>query len=596
MSGIIGYPFDSGRLLIKKKSIRRELLSTPGLNEIRVVILGGSTTAEVRDMIEIFMLNDGIKPTFYESDYNRFFEDAVYGADKLREFAPDVIYVHTSAINIQQYPTLTDDETSVENLFNDELTRYAQIWDALTEACSCPIVQNNFELPHFRILGNLDAYEIRGHCYFIAELNRRFAIEARKRNNLHLNDINYISAQFGLGRWHEKAHWYAYKYAMNIEAMPFIAHSVVSIIKAIKGRSKKCLVLDLDNTLWGGVIGDDGVQGICLGNESPVAEAYRDFQKYVKELKGRGIVLAVCSKNEEVNAREGFSHPGSILHLDDFSEFKANWDAKHKNLREIASALNLGLDSLVFVDDNAAERDIVRAQESAIEVLEVGTDVLKFADIVDKSGFFETVSLSTDDLRRGAFYAENASRRQQQARYESYEDFLRSLQMVASISAFTQVCLERITQLTNKTNQFNLTTRRYTANEIQAITTDDNYIALYGCLQDKFGDNGLITVVIGAIQGQELHLEAWLMSCRVFNRGMEGAMLDCLCNIATKRGIAALIGYYNPTRKNGLVADFYQNMGFELITKRDDGSSEWRLIISDSYVNKNFSIEVRYEC
>lgn len=359
------------------------------------------------------------------------------------------------------------------------MNRFSGLWDRIEQDYGCPVIQNNFELPHYRILGNLDAYDTHGRTAFIGKLNYRFAGEAKKRKNLHLNDINYLSAWFGLERWYDKFFWYSYKYAMNYEAIPLLADSVASIIMGIFGKGKKCLVLDLDNTLWGGVIGDDGLQGIRIGKETPEAEAYTAFQRYVKELKERGVLLAVCSKNDESNAREGFTHPDTVLSSDDFAAFIANWNPKHENIREIASALNIGTDSLVFVDDNPVEREIVRAQAAEIAVPELGSDVAKFIDILDKTGLFETVSLCADDLMRNLFYTANTEREKQKEQYANYDEFLRSLEMVAEIAPFSPVYVDRIAQLTNKTNQFNLTTRRYTLSEIQAMAEDNGHITLY---------------------------------------------------------------------------------------------------------------------
>lgn len=592
MSEYLRYPRTPHLLFRKKRSIRRGLLQKKDLQEKRIAILGGSTTAEIRDMLELFLLDGGIRPAFYESEYNRYFEDIMFPNERLREFAPDAVYIHTSNVNITRYPSVHDTLETVDKLLTNEIERYKGIWDRVSEEYGCPVIQNNFELPHYRLLGNLDAYDIHGRSRYVSELNTRFSEEARKRPGLYLNDIHYLSSWFGLERWYDRLYWYSYKYAMSYEAIPYLADSVASIIKAIYGKNSKCLVLDLDNTLWGGVIGDDGLEGIMIGKETPESEAFTEFQQYIKKLGERGIILSVCSKNDEENAREGFSHPDSILSLDDFSVFLANWKPKHQNIRDVARILNIGIDSLVFADDNPAEREIVRAQEPSVIVPELGNDVVRYIDILDKSGVFETVSLSGDDLKRSSFYSENARRQVAERKFESYDDFLQSLEMEAEIKPFAPVYMERITQLTNKTNQFNLTTRRYTQTEMEAIADDDRYITLYGRLKDKFGDNGLVSVMIGEIKGDDLHIDLWLMSCRVLKRGMENAMLDRLSALAGEQNIATIFGYYYPTAKNSMVSGLFNEMGFEVIEKKEDNSSIWQLDVSKGYADKNQFIKI----
>ncbi len=592
MTNPFNYPLDATYLLRKKRSIRRNLLKRADFMEKRIAILGGSTTSEIKDMIELFLLNDGIRPAFYESEYNRYFEEIMFPTSSLKGFAPDLIYIHTSSVNITRFPSVLESREDIENLITSEVERFKGLWDRITSEYSCPIIQNNFELPHYRSLGNLDGYEIHGRSRFVAELNLRFSQEARQRQNLHLNDINYLAAWFGLERWHDKILWYFYKYAMSYEAIPLLANSVASIAKAIFGKTKKCLVLDLDNTLWGGVIGDDGLTGIRIGKETPEAEAYTEFQHYVKGLKEQGVILAVCSKNDDANAREGFAHPDSVLTLNDFSAFRANWEPKPQNVREIARALNIGIDSLAFVDDDPVERDMVRSQEPQVSVPELGNNVAKFIDIVDKTGFFETVSLTFDDLKRSSFYSDNAARQEMQRSFENYDEFLRSLSMAAEIKPFTPVYFDRITQLINKTNQFNVTTRRYTLAEVKAIAADNGYITLYGRLQDRFGDNGLVSVMVGTLEGDRLHIDLWLMSCRVLKRGMEAAMLDQFVAEAQARGVKTLIGYYYPTAKNGMVSGLFKEMGFQNKVIKDNDHSIWSLDISAGYTSKNVFIGV----
>lgn len=589
MIAALNYPLDTTTILRKKRKLKQYLTERSGSTEKRIAILGGSTTSEIKNILELFLLKHGIQPVFYESEYNKYYEDALFGSETLDTFNPDIIYIHTTHVNITTYPSLKDSAEAVDALLRQELQKFASIWSAL-QKYGCAIIQNNFELPPHRHLGNLDAYDVRGKTHFINRLNLEFAEKARSIKNLYINDINYLSSYIGLHRWFDQSLWYTAKYALSYEAIPELAHNLGNIINAIFGKSKKCLVLDLDNTCWGGVIGDDGLNGIQIGTETAIAEAHTYFQHYAKTLKERGVTLAVCSKNDFQNAKEGFSHPDTVLCFEDFTAFKANWDPKHLNVQDIAKEINIGIDSLVFIDDNPVERDIVMSQIPAVSVPDVGSDVTYFIDHLDRSGYFEIISLSEDDLNRNRYYEDNKKREEEASAFQDYDAFLQSLHMHAEIKSFSPIHLERITQLTNKTNQFNVTTKRYTHGEIEAIAADEHYIKLYGRLSDKFGDNGLISIVIGHIQGTACHIELWLMSCRVLKRDMEFAMLDVLVEQCRAKGVTELVGYYYKTAKNSMVADLYERFGFTRVAQNGD-DSVWNMSL-ENYENKNQFIRI----
>jgi FkbH-like protein len=308
-------------------------------------------------------------------------------------------------------------------------------------------------------------------------------------------------------------------------------------------------------------------------------------------LNKRGIILAVCSKNDDAVARSGFAHPDSVLKLADISAFRANWDPKHENILQLAQELNVGVDSMVFIDDNPAERAIVQAQLPGVAVPDVGNNPAYYQQLIQSGRFFETVSLSGDDLKRSAQYADNAKRTSAMATFSSYGEYLDSLEMVAEIASFRPVYLDRITQLTNKTNQFNLTTRRYTLAEIESAAMNPECIGLYGRLADRFGDNGLVSVVLGRKDGNQLHLDLWLMSCRVLKRDMELAMLDELVESSLGKNISAIVGYYIPTKKNSMVSNFYQDMGFELKLEETDGTRVYSLQVA-GYTTRNHHIKL----
>ena len=578
------YPLDIDKILRKKKSIKKELLNKKNLVEKNIAILGGSTTSEIKNILELFLLDSGIKPNFYESEYNKYYEDALFGSDALDKFNPDIVYIHTTNKNIIKYPEFEDSEEEVFALIKNEIERYKSIWSSLSKY-NCPLIQNNFDYTINRSLGNLDFYDIHGKTYFINQLNDKFSQEARVIKHLYINDINYLSSYIGLKNWFDKSLWYQAKYALSMSSIPELAFNISKIINSIFGKSKKCLVLDLDNTCWGGMIGDDGLDGISIGVETAISEAYTSFQKHVKELKQMGVVLAVCSKNDFKNAKEGFEHPDSVLKFNDFTSFKSNWDPKHLNILDIAKEINIGVDSLVFIDDNPVERDIVFSQIPATSVPNVGNDVIHFIDHIDGNKYFEPTSLLIDDVNRNKYYKDNKKRSQEQSVFKSYDDFLVSLKMRAEIKSFSSIYLSRITQLTNKTNQFNLTTKRYTIGEIESIATSDEYIKIYGKLIDKYGDNGLIAISIGRIEENQCHIHLWLMSCRVLKRDMEFAMLDELVRQCKEKNVLEIIGYYYQSDKNNMVFDLYEKFGF-VLSDTNGEDTIWMLDISN-YENKN---------
>jgi FkbH-like protein len=578
-------------LIRKRNSLRRELLERPNLLAVRLAILGGSTTNEVTDFLELLLLDKGIRPFFWQSEYDKYFEEAVVDPSQLIKFRPDIVYIYTSSVNIQQFPPLDASESDLDEYSFRESARFAAIWNSLHERVVCLVIQNNFELPSYRLLGNFDGVSPGGQARFIHHINGKFAQEAHSRSKLFINDLHSIAAMVGLSQFHDPKRWFSYKLICTAEGSLTIAKSVAAIIGSIYGRSQKCLVLDLDNTLWGGVIGDDGPDKIKIGKETPEAEAFTAFQEYCLRLKERGVILAVCSKNSEQIAKQGFDHPDSVLRLSDFSCFKANWQPKPENLKSIAAELNLGFDSLVFVDDNPAEREFVSAQLPEVRIPDVGSDVWRFNGVLEEGRYFEAARLTREDLNRAKQYETNARRLKEQTQFASYEDYLDSLSMAAEIASLKPVYLERVAQLISKTNQFNLTSKRYTLADIERIVSDGNYLTLYAKLIDKFGDSGLISVIIGRREGQSLHVDLWLMSCRVVKRDVELAMLDSLVATCRQHGITEIYGYYVRSKKNNVVKDHYAKLGFERISGDEHNRSVWRLVLTADYVPRNRHIK-----
>jgi len=596
------YPFDAGYLLKKSKRIKRTLLEQTAADgtpvtflKKRIAVLGGSTTHDIIRMLELFLLNYGIQPEFYESEYAQYWQDAMFDNEELVQFHPDLIYIHTTGRNITFFPDMEDCLQGIEDKFESQMNHFRVMWEKLENTYHCPVIQNNFEFPFYRILGNRDCYDPHGKTAFIQRLNMEFARYAAQHEHFYIYDIQYESAAFGLDRWTDPSYWHMYKYAMSMQAIPDFAFHLSHIIKAVFGKNKKAFVLDLDNTLWGGIVGDDGPENLEIGQETSMGQVYQEFQGYLKEHKKIGVLLNVDSKNEEENALAGLKHPEGILKPEDFIVIKANWLPKSQNLTEIASELNIGKDALVFVDDNPAEREIIRQHvpETAVPEMTDGDQVNpdQFIRILDKNAYFEVIALSEDDKHRNEMYKANAMRKEQEESFGNYSDFLKSLEMEAVIRGFEPVYYSRIAQLTNKSNQFNLTTKRMTQAEVEQMAQDPEYITLYGKLKDKFGDNGVVSLVIGKKAGDTLELILWLMSCRVLKRDMEQAMLDTLVLRSRESGIRKLHGYYYKTAKNAMVKEFYGTMGFQKLSEKD-GDSEWEYVIPENYENKNQVIAV----
>jgi len=587
------YPYDPDFILRKKKAIRRELLAREGILYIekKIAILGGSTTSDIKLILELFLLNYGIKAEFFESEYNKYYEDAVFGNPELDEFKPDLVFVHTTARNIARFPQVTDSPEQIDALIEETMGRFEQIWSALEQRYKCTVIQNNFEQPYFRLLGNSDFTNIHGRINFINRLNDRFCAYAQTHQNFFINDINYVSAVYGIKKWADPGDWYRYKYALSVSAIPDFAFNLAHIIKAVYGRNKKAFALDMDNTLWGGIVGDDGPENIKVGHEDAESELFTEFQQYIKAHKDLGILLTVASKNDEENALAGLARPDSTLKQDDFILIKANWENKDRNISNIAQELNIGADSFVFVDDNPVERALVETQIPGISVPEVGAPET-YIDVIDSNGFFEVTGISEEDLKRGGMYKANMERAKASAQFENYDDYLKSLEMKAEIKPFSPVYMARIAELTNKSNQFNLTTKRCSQAEIEAFASDPSYITLYGRLEDKFGDNGVVAVTFGHEEDGVFHIDLWLMSCRVLKRGMEFAMMDELISEAKSRNITKIKGYYYPTAKNKMVSDFYALQGFTKINETEDGSTEWLLDLAEPHKSGNTAIKV----
>ena len=574
-------PFDGREILQHKRSLKKRLLKERDqLLEKKVAILSGATIGEMKHVLELFLLNHGIKPVFWEGNYNRFFEDVMFDHDSFIEFQPDLIYVHTSVKNILEYPEPNFSQEQVENLLDQTFQRYVQMWEKVEKEIGCMIIQNNFEMLPFRSMGNGEVYHHTGCLNFINLLNAKVYHYATSHSNFYVNDLAYQASWYGLKNWFDHAIWYTYKYPFALDAIPWVCHNISNIIKSVYGQNKRALVLDLDNTLWGGVIGDCGVEHIQIGDETPQGMAYTDFQKYLKRLSQLGISLNVCSKNNEEMAWEGFDHRGSVLKKGDFVSASINWDHKNDNIEKLANQINMAYEQMVFIDDHPVERDLVSQTIKDMVVLDID-DPEYYVERLDQQGFFEMTLFSEEDRNRNVYYQNNKERLNEVEKHLSYEAYLNSLQMDCKVMEIGPSNIERITQLINKTNQFNLTTKRYTQHEVEKVVADPNHLSFGAHLTDKFGDNGIISMVLARIEGMVAEIDLWVMSCRVFKRNVEFVMFNELIHRCRDKDVQIIRGYYYPTKKNAIVSEFYRQIGFKLVDE-NQGSRVWELVIKDA--------------
>ena len=394
---------------------------------------------------------------------------------------------------------------------------------------------------------------------------------------VHIHDVASLAALHGVYRWFDARFWHQGKHPVSFECLAPYVQTTAGIIGAIYGRSAKCLVVDLDNTLWGGVVGDEGAEALLIGPGEPLGEAFQAFQRYLRALRNRGVLLAVCSKNDESAALAPFTtRKEMVLRREDFAAFVANWEPKSQGLRRIAAELNLGVDALVFADDNPAEREQVRQALPEVRVVELGADPSDYPLAVDRTGWFETVAVSLEDRRRGAMYRENAAREELRHASLDYTGYLRSLDMRARIAPFEPSSLDRVAQLTGKTNQFNLTTLRLSRSELEAMMNSPDHLTATVQLEDRFGDNGLISVFAAHADRDQLWIDLWLMSCRVLNRGVEHLLRNYVVGRAREAGYSVLHGVYRPTPRNHLVKELYPSLGF-IAGARIDSGEHWTL-------------------
>jgi FkbH-like protein len=540
---------------------------------IRLALLGSSTLLHLHAGSRVGGLRRGLWIDTYENDYGQYFQELLDPNSALRRFKPTAVLFAFDAQHLTASANAAMKASDAKAAREAICAKVRECWRIARDALGCQVIQQTL-LPTSPLVLGANEHRLPGSRAAMIDWINSWLREVADDAGVDLLALDARAGQDGLLSWHDPALWHRSKQEVSPRAAPMYGDLVARILAAKAGRSYKCLVLDLDNTLWGGVIGDDGLDGIVIGQGSPLGEAYLAVQHYARELSRRGVILAVCSKNDEVNALEPFEkHQEMLLKRSDIACFKANWNDKVQNLRTIADEINIGLDSVVFLDDNPFERSLVRRELPMVAVPEVGEDPSYFSHLLARAGYFEGLAVTSEDLNRSQQYQANVSRDALKAASADLPSYLRSLDMELLWQRFDELGLQRVVQLINKTNQFNLTTQRYDEAAVRAVMNDPKAVGLQLRLLDRFGDNGIIAIVIGRAEGDDFLIDTWLMSCRVLGRQVEATTLNLIAEQARALGVKRLVGTYRPTKKNGMVKDHYAKLGFTLVELTEDGSS-----------------------
>lgn len=567
-----------------KKGFKKEVVG----KEVRLAILGNCATQFLSASIQGFGRLEGMNLSVYDTDYNQIDAQLLDKNSEVYSYKPDEILVWLATDKL--YEEFMDTPLAGRKKFAEyTLQKLQYYWNLISQNSKARILQPNFTEIDDKALGQYSCKVETSFAYQIRKLNYLLEEAMLQRKDIYPVDLLAVQIQEGQSKFYDASLYYNAKMTISLDSLPFVAKAVIDVIKAMEGKLKKCVILDLDNTLWGGVIGDDGMGGIEIG-ELGKGHAFQDFQRWIKQLKECGIILAVCSKNNENTAKEPFErHEEMILRLSDISIFVANWNDKASNIKMIQESLNIGMDSIVFLDDNPFERDLVRSMIPDIEVPELPEDPALYLSYLQQCNYFDTVSFTGESSDRTKQYQAEYERKQLQMSFTSIDDYLESLEMIGEAKPFEPERYARIAQLTQRSNQFNLRTIRYTEDEIERIANDDRYLTLYYTLRDKFGDHGLVSVVImEKTSNDEVFVNTWLMSCRVLKRGMEEFIVNGMIRAAREAGFKTVKSEYIPTPKNAMVKDIYKTMGFT-----EEGNGRYSISV-EAYENKKNYIKEEY--
>jgi FkbH-like protein len=557
-------------LVSLRKKARARQLARPGggPEKIKVALLGGYSLYPFHELLEHLCEMEGTPCELWLGDYDNYIAEIMDESSGLYAFAPQVVVLVPAGRRCRYDGNLADPRQAQQIAAGKVVNSLLEVVRRLHEGTRAEIILANFMLPARHDLGAYRSRTLGSDWTFRKWVNLELGLNAPAC--LHICDLEFLANRLGGIQAHDERAWFESKQPGSAALLVDFAREVVRLIGSLRRPPKKVLVLDLDNTLWGGVVAEDGLEGIELGDTSPRGEAFKAFQTYLLSLKPRGVLLAVCSKNDHARAAEVFEkHPEMVLRMEDLVSFKANWEPKSDNIRQMAAELNLGLDSFVFVDDSPAEIEIVRQFAPEVTTILLGPDASGHAAQLQDCRLFEPRNLTIEDAERTGQYRAEVKRKELQSSAADMGSYLESLAMEAAISEFAPVDVPRLAQLINKSNQFNLTTRRRTEAELQALLAEPNYAGFSIRLKDRFVDHGLISIVIGSKRDGTMEIDTWLMSCRVLKRQVEAEALNELARLAANRGCARLAGVYLPTAKNEMVRDFYPGMGFTLTAENE---------------------------
>jgi FkbH-like protein len=559
--------------MLRRKALKRGLAFPEGAAPVslKLAIVGGCSLFPLHELIEHFLLTapGGFQCQLFQGDYDNYISEILEPGSALYEFAPELVLLVPSFKRCRYQGRLFDPIDAQREQATQNATQLLDLCRTVHERSRAEVLLVNFPLPPYFDPGPYRVRTLASDWSFRKQVNMELGLRAP--SYVHTCDLEFLSSRRGTLASTDERSWFESKQPCSADLQVDLAREVAHIVVGLRQGPKKVAVLDLDNTLWGGVIGDDGLDGIDIGDTSPRAEAFKAFQQYLKTLPERGILLAVCSKNDEDKALEPFEkHPEMVLRRDDFVSFKANWMPKSDNIRAIAQELNLGLDSFVFIDDNPAEIEIVKQFAPEVTGILLGSDPSRYAREVMDARLFEPRAITAEDAERAELYKQEARRQELESNFTDMDSYLSSLGMKCVITEFRAVDAPRIAQLIGRSNQFNVTTRRRTEAEVRQLIDDPAYCAFNMRLEDRFGDYGLIAIVVGRVEGEVLEMDTWLMSCRVLKRQVEEETVNEIVRLARLRGCSRIHGVYLPTKKNGMVRDLYSRMGFATTVDQPD--------------------------
>lgn len=558
-----------------------------GLPRLRVALLSDAATQLLVPVLRELFRRAGIAAEIYEAPFAAIELEVFNPSSEFYAFKPDMVVLLNST---QALRAAFFQQGASSNFVREVEGRIVGVWDAIRSNTSALMIQSTYVMPYERLFGNYDLKHAVSWSSAAAEINRRIVLSARERNNVLVNDVDGLASWIGRRTWFDERFWDLAKSFCATEHLPALARNIIDIALAARGRAVKCIILDLDNTLWGGIVGDDGVDGIQLSAHGD-GEAFHRFQSFLLGLKRRGILLCVCSKNEHAAAIKPFEeHPDMVLRKDDVTIFVANWENKAENIKRIRESLEIGYDSIVFLDDNPFERNSVRAILPDVIVPELPEDPADYIKALSELNLFETTSASAEDSSRADLYRAEFERRSAASTFSNFEEYLHSLKMTIEVARFGPSRLSRIAQLLQRSNQFNLTTHRYNERECETMMQDASCIPLYGCLRDRFGDHGLISIIVARPDPSAGVLEVtdWLMSCRVLARGVEEYLMNYVVSEAARLNLEVVAGTYIPTAKNAMVREFLAKFGFQKVRETADGTTRWQLRVADYRYRKTY--------